>query len=46
MPDEHRPVYRYTRRTYEEAPRYYYGSVKRSCACGNDECPDLPARGD
>jgi hypothetical protein len=40
----HRAVSRYTMYPYEEAPRYYYGSVKRSCACGDDECPQLPPR--
>lgn len=29
---------RYTLPPYEIAPPYYYGSVKDSCICGEDDC--------
>jgi hypothetical protein len=40
-PGEHDEVFRYTLPPYEVAPRYYFGSVKRSCLCGDDECAEL-----
>jgi hypothetical protein len=40
-PGEHAEVYRYTLPPYEVTPRYYYGSAKRSCLCGDDECAQL-----
>lgn len=34
----HELCFRYTLPPYEIAPPYYYGSVKDSCICGEDDC--------
>lgn len=35
---KHELCFRYTMPPYEIAPPYYYGSIKDSCTCGDDDC--------